>query len=153
MTEFYDFVEGAYPAVPAYIGDRLELIYQQDYEPGLTPSGGVNSEQYIMHVSFDKDTFDPISSTDETTALAGAVTLTPNPASEGVFLNFELPTAADVKVAVYSMFGSQICFSELENRQAGVHNEWIPLHDVVPGLYFVKLEMEGTQVTKKLILN
>ncbi len=152
VTEFFEFVEGAYPSIPAYIGDRIEFIYHQDFEPGLTLNGATTPDQYIMHVSFDKNTFDPISGTDEITQITGEVTLTPNPATEGVFLNFELSESADAKISVFNMLGSQVFFTEKENLPIGQNSEWLNLPDVSSGLYFVKLEMGGGQVTKKLFL-
>ncbi len=155
VTEFYDFVEGAYPAISTNVGDKLELIYQQDYEPGLTNTTGgeIAPDQYIMHVSFDKDSFDPISNISLVNGLEGDISLTPNPTTDGVYLNFELASPADVKISVFTMLGNQVCFAEKENMQPGNHREWIPMHDNSAGLYFVKLELGGGQVTKKLILN
>ena len=152
VTEFYEFIEGAYPSMPERIGTQIDLIYMQDFEPGLTPQNTMIAEQVIMHVTYDKNTFEP-SSTTEIEQLTGEVVLTPNPAVETTTLRFELNEPADVVFRIFDGLGKQVYFGKRENLLAGLHRVTVNISGLANGLYFVQLQIGGAQMSKKLVIS
>lgn len=152
VTEFFDFIEGAYPSIPARIGAKIDLVYMQDYEPGLTPTGTNIADQFIMHVPYDKETFEP-SYSEEVPQLNSGLSLSPNPAREGVNVQFELNTRSDVQLRIYDMLGQLISEAQIDGLAVGPHAEWLDLNGVSKGMYLVQLEIEGAQLTQKLVIS
>ena len=152
VTEFYEFIEGQYPSIQAHISDSIELVYLQDYEPGPTPENATVSEQFIMHVSINKETFEPPNNTNEVPQLNGDVVLAPNPAQHGVSVRFELVEPVVASFRVYDTLGRQVYLSKKENLPVGVNAEWLDLPELANGLYLVQMEIGGAQVNRKLVV-
>lgn len=152
VTEVPEFVEAAFPAIPARTGDAIQLIYQQDYEPGLTPDGTTVPDQYIMYVTLDKTTFGVFSGTTELESSAAAVSLSPNPTHGFVQVGFELNEPAAVKIGLYNQLGKLVLDKKLDILPVGTHRYPLTTEGVAAGIYFVKLEMDGQAVTKKLLV-
>ena len=151
VSEFWDFIEGAYPSIPARIGNQIDLVYQQDYDPGLTPTGATIAEQFIMHVPFDKETFEPSYSHD-IRQVTGDVTLAPNPAQQTVAIRFELNETSDATLRMYDLLGRQVYFEKKEKLSAGANAHWLGLNGMANGIYLVQMEIGGAQVSKKLVV-
>lgn len=75
----------------------------------------------------------------------------PNPASERVYLNFQIPTKERVVVSVKDALGKQIERIEFD-AQAGMNNlEWTPT-GLANGVYMISLEKEATVLTKRIMI-
>ena len=151
VTEFYDFIEGIYPSIPPRLGDRLDLVYMQDYEPGRTPTTAMAAEQFIMHVPFDKETFEP-NFTTHISQLSSDVVLSPNPASYSVTVGFELAVSTDATFRIFDMLGRQVYVAEKENLPVGKNTERFDVGHFANGLYFVQMEIGGVQLSRKLVI-
>ena len=152
VSEFFDFIEAAYPSIPARIGNRIDLVYMQDYEPGLTPQGIMIAEQFIMHVAYNKDTFEPNFS-EQILQPDNKVTLNPNPASQTTSVFFELNSFSNVTIRIVSLTGTEVYFKKIKNLPAGRHSHRLNLNALAPGLYFIQLQIGAMQFNKKLIVN
>ncbi len=153
ITDEPGFIEAAYPAIPAQTGDAIQVIYQQDYIPGLTAANVTVPDQYIMHFSLDKETFGPVSSAKEQTQLAQRLTLSPNPAHEQVQVGFELAALADVEIGVFDLFGRQLSYKQLGKLTAGEHRTVLGLKDFPKGVYAVKVVADGLGSVQKLVVD
>ncbi|MBK8567890.1 MAG: T9SS type A sorting domain-containing protein [Saprospiraceae bacterium] len=153
ITDEPGFIEAAYPAIPAHTGDAIQLIYQQDYIPGLTAANVTVPDQFIMHFSLDKETFGPISSAREQTQPAQRLTLTPNPAHGQVQVGFELAAIADVEIGVFDLFGKRLSYKQLGKLSAGEHRTVLGLRDLPKGIYAVKLVADGLGSVQKLVVD
>lgn len=153
VTEEPEFVEAAFPAIPAHTSDAIQLIYQQDYVPGLTPANVTVPDQYIMHVALDKNTFAVLSGTNEPTTTINAMSLAPNPASGSVSVRFELLQNANVEVSLMDLVGQQVERKRMDNLTAGLHHSALSLGGLAVGIYFVKIEVDGKSMTQKLVVN
>lgn len=149
-TEFPEFIEAAYPSIPARIGNSIELIYQADLEPGL--SGTNVPEQMIMHLSLDKNTFGMVSALEDIPQLATDVTLVPNPADDFVQVNFELTESATVNLEVFNMLGALVGQKSPKSLSLGHQSEVLNVSRLDSGVYFVRLRIDGNSVTKKVIV-
>ncbi len=80
----------------------------------------------------------------------------PNPFKESVQITFTLPEASDVSIAVYGIIGNKV--STVQQKiatKAGSYS--YNLNDselnLKPGLYFVRLEVDGKTYTAKIVKN
>ena len=151
VTEFYDFIEGAYPSIPARIGDQIHMVYQQDFDPGLTPTGANVAEQFIMHVPYDKETFEP-SFTHNIPQLNGEVVMAPNPTKGDVQIRFDLNELSDAAFAVFDLLGRLVYFDEMERLPVGQNAVSLDLSQLNKGMYLVQMEIDGMQLSKKVII-
>jgi hypothetical protein len=78
------------------------------------------------------------------------LSLSPNPTSNKVWLQWETPTAQRMDIAVLDCMGRQVqTYTSAGTRLQGAHNLELNVQDLASGLYFVQLLGEtGTQVLK-----
>lgn len=155
VTEEPGFIEAAFPAMPAHTGDAIQLIYQQDYIPGLTPTTPNTTpvpDQFIMHVSLNKETFETNAAV-ETAKAVEAATLTPNPAHGTVLVGFELAQMSDLNLSLHNALGRLVSTKKMESLPTGTHHTPLQIGGLAAGIYFVKIEVGGQVLTKKLVVN
>jgi len=78
--------------------------------------------------------------------------LYPNPANTEVNIAFTLPQSSTVSITLVNIMGQVV--SENINKQTlhtGQHTLQIPLNNLNSGIYFARLNVEGTVFTKKII--
>jgi hypothetical protein len=155
ITDEPGFIEAAYPAIPAHTGDVIQLIYQQDYIPGLTPTTPNTTpvpDQFIMHFSLDKATFGPISDSKEPKQTAQKLVLSPNPAHGQVQVSFELATTSEVEISLYDLFGQLMTYKELGRLPNGEQRTVLGLKELPSGVYAVKVMADGFATVQKLVV-
>lgn len=74
----------------------------------------------------------------------------PNPASEYVFLQYELSAAAEMKIELFDISGRKIKLISDGKQIAGKHLEIINVKELSPQIYFVKISSGNQSVTRKL---
>ncbi len=156
ITDEPEFIEAAFPSIPARTGDVIQLIYQQDYIPGLTstiPNTTPVPDQFIMHFSLDKETFGPISSSKEPKQTAQKLVLSPNPAHSQVQVSFDLATSSEVGIGLYDLFGQQISYRKLGRLPNGEQRTVLGLRDLPSGVYAVKVVADGRTFMQKLVVD
>lgn len=130
----YSFVEGA----PEVRSDGSRLI-DRDVEAGRT---------YWYRIASGEHRFGPIAveSGARVTELSFAPAA-PNPTNRATRLSFALPRAADVSLMVHDVSGREVAELVRGERPAGRHEVVWSGEDargrVVPGLYFVRLTVQG----------
>jgi hypothetical protein len=78
--------------------------------------------------------------------------LTPNPARDYFTIGLDLPAAAAVSVALFDVYGIRVKALEEGIRQGGRYVLKYRTADVTPGLYFVRLSINGKDEVRRLIL-
>jgi hypothetical protein len=81
----------------------------------------------------------------------------PNPFNPSTTINYNIPTTGKVNLSVYNIKGQLVRTLVDENRQAGDHSvTWHGVdnnnNSVASGVYFYKLEANGTQEMKRMVL-
>ncbi len=80
-----------------------------------------------------------------------AMTLSPNPASDRVLVSGLAPSGGEMTFALLTLQGQMV--SKISILQpAGVFSVDIPLDDIVAGMYLLRVDMPGSQVTRKLLI-
>jgi hypothetical protein len=80
----------------------------------------------------------------------------PNPTRAGTEIQYVLPRAADIRLVVYDVAGRLVRVLESDRREAGPHVAHWDGRDAAgaetsSGLYFVKLVVEGRDLTRTVV--
>jgi uncharacterized delta-60 repeat protein len=76
----------------------------------------------------------------------------PNPFNPTTAINYTLPEACKIKLAVYDVSGRQVATLVDGWRNAGIHDVVFDASHLASGIYLARLETGGTIATQKLIL-
>ena len=82
---------------------------------------------------------------------AWAVALYPNPAQDHITLDLTLANAAFVQIALYNAMGQQIRQVESGQHYSGDHTLRLWIADLASGIYQVRLAVDGTEITRKVV--
>ena len=75
----------------------------------------------------------------------------PNPFNPTTTIQFGLPNAGKVKIAVFNVLGQEV-ISHTARKTAGVHNFEVDASNWSSGLYFYRLQFAGNTYVKKMML-
>lgn len=82
-----------------------------------------------------------------------SLTVYPNPARDFMMIDYHLKEAAIISIGLFDMAGKQIAtLSQGQLTKAGIYQKQIQLADFNAGIYFVVLQTEKEQISKKMIL-
>ncbi len=76
----------------------------------------------------------------------------PNPFNPSTKIAFSLDRPANVKLAVYDVLGREVVTLLNRGMSAGSHNVLFLAEDLPSGVYFYKLNANGTEKTRKMVL-
>lgn len=76
----------------------------------------------------------------------------PNPFNPATTINYRLPEAAEVEVAIYDVSGKLLSVLVHALQNAGTHKIIWEAHGVAAGMYFVKMRTREFQATRKILL-
>lgn len=163
-----DYTEGVFGALTRRIDHNVHLILQKDSSPGhalgtsgTDPQSGNESD--IVYVNVPITDFDVFTTCDslyfiplnvgikENQEIVSNVNLFPNPATNTVNLVLNLNNAAKVNVKIYNVVGQEISNFEKE-LLSGSNTLTVNLANYKQGVYFVQSIINGTIVTKKLVV-
>ena len=83
------------------------------------------------------------------------VAIFPNPTSETATISYLLNKSGDVKIELVDVLGKKIMESNNANQTQGEHTFQISKQDLNlrNGIYFVKISIDNTSITKKLVIS
>jgi hypothetical protein len=76
----------------------------------------------------------------------------PNPFNPTTIINYQIPKAGDVKLAVYDMLGREVMVLVNEFKPAGNYNIEFNASNLSSGVYFYRIEAGSFVNTKKMVL-
>ena len=79
--------------------------------------------------------------------------LFPNPAESSIELNFNLTSRKNMLITISNILGETIKVYSENEQSAGENNITIPISDLTPGIYFLRLYSDNNSFTKKFIKN
>lgn len=106
----------------------------------------------------DAEYINPIGSitgmTNDISVLDNKITLFPNPAKQSAFIQYELTKSANVQIELYDIVGNKVkTISENVLEEKDKHTHSINIDNLSSGIYFVKLNINNSLTTMKLIVN
>ena len=146
--------EDLWPSLADNVRDSLRIIYQTDGSTGGNlQGGGANSPaRYVYYVaprllvSVNEKPLDRLPSG---FALRQNY---PNPFNPSTQIDFDLPKAAKVKLAIYDVTGKLVATLVDGKMSEGTHNVTWNASKSPSGVYFTKLETESFSSVKKMVL-
>lgn len=152
-VDFIPFLEGVYPGIPKNIGSSIQLIYQQDFRPGLHVSGDqdIAETNFIVYSELDEENLG-ITSTNEPSLTLESVEISPNPTSGIVNIDYVLNESANVEIGVFNFLGQNLIHSSIGIQTIGNHSKTLELSDFSKGVYFVKIQADERIWTEKIVL-
>lgn len=77
----------------------------------------------------------------------------PIPASEELFVSFDLPVAQTIQFSIVDLLGREFELRKPEEFEAGNHNQEFRLHGkLASGVYFLKLDINGRAISRKIVI-
>ena len=81
-----------------------------------------------------------------------SVNVSPNPASDIVNIEYSIPRSAPTKVELYDSMGRMVQSLNSQNLMAGSYTGTLEVNDIVPGLYFVRIQNGNDVLVARLVV-
>ncbi|MBP7273101.1 MAG: T9SS type A sorting domain-containing protein [Saprospiraceae bacterium] len=150
--EFIPSIEAMYPSMAKNVDGNLHILYQKDFAAGYfvnTASGQLEaSENSMMYIKFPTGSSGTQNIVD---ANKFNMQISPNPATNNLFVNFELQNNANVLVKINNALGQTVYTEGLGALQTGNYNGNIDVTNFATGMYFVQLQVGNEIAVKKLM--
>ncbi|MCB0557415.1 MAG: T9SS type A sorting domain-containing protein [Lewinellaceae bacterium] len=147
------FTEAAFPALARDVGNTVELIYQQDFRPGLSVQGDLDPAEanFINFVSVPLDVFGVVGTEEAVQAEYFQLDVQPNPAHNEAWVSFELERNARYALSLHNLMGQKV--ADVESDDAFGHNlQRINLSGLQSGVYLVRLQAEDKVAVARLMV-
>ncbi|MFN0216893.1 MAG: T9SS type A sorting domain-containing protein [Saprospiraceae bacterium] len=139
------FVECVWPSMPRNIGDKVWVLYQQDYTPGTNIWGAHHTplENTLNWVEVDPaDLSVSVLETPKPNPNL-ALSISPNPAAETAQLGFKSMGEDMICIEIFDLMGSRVSNFNLPSA-LGRQTLTLPLQNLISGTYWVRIT-EGKQ--------
>ncbi len=149
----YMFSECAFPAMAPVVENKIHIVYQQDFLPGMHEwlNDHDPQENEMIALSFDKDFFVGIGDQYK----QNFVKLSdgyPNPAENRVNFTLKLKESADINIRLTSIVGQVVRHESVGNLHAGSNKLSIDVSELNSGTYFCTVEVGHQKFIKKIIV-
>ena len=112
-------------------------------------SGNVSSD-YVLYFEVGYQFEKEINSVN-TVSLEDLLAVSPNPTSGQLNISVNLPENEVINLAIFNTVGQEVL--TVTNGKVSNGNYTVDLNDQANGIYYVKMNVKGTIVTKKIVLN
>ncbi len=153
--DLIEVYETMFPAIARNVDYRADIIYQQDFEPGLSVRGDADPSgtNYINYIGLDVVDLGVLNNTTVVNPDAFSLTLSPNPVSVLAQVGYELPTAQKVQIRVTNAFGQVVKQVSLGQQTAGKHKYGLGTANFADGVYIVSIQAGDKVASSKLIVH
>lgn len=143
----FAFSECVYPAVAPIVGQKIQVVFQEDDVPGT----GSGNENFMDHMDIDKGFFVGVP---EVSPLPGfSVSQNyPNPAYGSTQFLVRLDQSSDVLVTMTNLPGEVVKRSDPGRLNPGNTLLTLDLSGLPAGIYFYTVSANGRQVTHKMVV-
>ena len=84
-------------------------------------------------------------------SLENMLTIAPNPTRGAVNINVNLPEKEEINIAIFNSLGQQVVL--VQNGAVSNNSYNVSLANQANGIYYVKMNVKGSIITKKVMLN
>ncbi len=135
------------------VDDKIRLIYQKDFEPGLAVRGDEDIIDYNYIQYLEVDTFElSNTSTDITNNnLDIEFSVYPNPAKNQISVDFSSTNNKSSNLIISDILGKTVKEFSV-NSSNGINRIEINLNNLNDGIYFVNFSNNDIKSTKKLVI-
>lgn len=148
-------IEAVFPSVARHVDDKVHLIWQFDFEPGMAVRGDSDPAEtnFISYVGFDVADYGNVDLVDSKEAILNEASLniSPNPTSSLVQIQLELEETAKVEYSLLNMMGQVTETQDLGRLTAGLFSTEMNLNRVPKGVYLLKVKIGNETISRKII--
>lgn len=146
--------ECVYPTISKTSNDRLHIIYQRDFYPGLAVSGDLdpvelNEIVYIDPLKSDF-TYSQMGIQEEHTT--SVFQNYPNPATTLTSFVINIEKSTNATITISNTLG-QVIITQFENLKSGNNKITLDVSNLEAGIYFYTTSFNGSSITKRMIVN
>ena len=139
------------------VDDKIRIIYQRDFEPGLAVRGDEDMVENNDIVYLEIDTAGLFSGGPPPNNVAEInnsikFNLYPNPTKETATIELYSSDNTNVEIKIINILGEIVYRSNL-NLNTGINLKNISVTNFQSGVYFINTEIDQNTVSKKLIIN
>jgi hypothetical protein len=147
-------VEAAFPCMAKKVDDQIHLIYQRSEHPGIAFNGDFDPAENneIIYAAIDVAELGITVGATRAMEKRFSWDLYPNPATDQVFVEFELEQGANVKMEIVNLMGTILQSQSLGKLETGYHQQKIGLNTLPPGLYVLRINLDGEIEGRKLLI-
>lgn len=109
-------------------------------------------EEDIQSSVFASVYFGNATGTDDLHGVVSQLAVSPNPASDALYLDFEMKEAAPVRFEMWDMQGHIVKTEPLSALPAGQHRQLLELGDLPNGIYLLTLQSQGSRTCRKVVV-
>lgn len=140
-----------YYHLPDSLGTGQHTVYLGIEIGAWTNSSAIDFEFLIDELSL-VDSVNAVVGVKQLTISAELLNCTPNPFYQVATLSYSVPEKGNVKLRVYNMLGETVATLVNEPLEKGNYKMKFDGSSLKSGIYFYKLEMNGINVTRKMLL-
>ena len=147
------FTEAVFPALARDVGENVELIYQQDFRPGLAVQGDMDPYEvnFINFVSVPLVDLGIVRTEEPVQPEFFQLEVQPNPARDEAWASFELERNARYTLSLHNLMGRKV--ADVDTDDAFGHSlQRIDLSGLPAGLYLVRLQAEDKVAVAKVMV-
>jgi len=150
----FSISECVYPAISAPIDDKIHILFQEDYDPGISEwlTNHDPCENTMKHMEFDKDFFVGVENHEQLTQEMAVSSCYPNPAVGTTQLNIRMENSGATSVVISNMIGQTVNEMDLGVLNQGSNPVHIQISDLSSGVYYITVKTENQKNTQKLIV-
>jgi hypothetical protein len=147
--------ETQFPFVLPDVDNFMNVLYMQDFEPGLAVRGDEDpfSDNFMNFLALDAAQVrnsGVISDVKVVDAAEFDFEISPNPASGMALISYVVPEMAPTTISIYDMMGKEVKSYNRGEIMAGNYNNTISVADLSSGLYLVRLQTGDRIAVQKL---
>jgi hypothetical protein len=149
-----DLFEFAYPSVARNASNGLNIVWQQDQEPGNSITNqDTKSDNEIIYATIslsDLKEGNIVQVGINENNLINGLLLYPNPSKTELNIRYSLKNTANVQVKVTNTIG-QVISIENKGQSTGLQQSKLNTADLPVGIYFVEINANGSITTQKFV--
>jgi hypothetical protein len=154
--DLFPAIETVFPSIARNVIQEGQIIYQVDFDPGLSVQGDMDetSVNFIVFQGYlPPAPPDPNGVNDFENSSVTDWQISPNPATDLINLKIDLNATAEVEMNIYNIMGQAITFENFGKQPTGKFTATLNLDKFPKGAYFVKIDVDGAIFSKKLLKN
>jgi hypothetical protein len=136
------------------VDDKIRLIYQKDFEPGLAVRGDedIIDLNEIIYLELDTTELSSSSTSVINNDIKIDFSVYPNPANEKITLEFISHTSNKINISITNILGEEIKNYSI-NSIMGTNRYNIDLDDIKNGIYFLNFNKKTLEYIEKIIIS
>ena len=141
------YTEAIYPSMLRDIESEVKLIYQENFEPGIS----LADTSYIRFVQLDISELGVVSATNKIDEPALDINIYPNPTNDIINIAFNLPEPGNVHLELYDLPGALV-LQQSAALPSGRPELRLDINHLPSGVYILSVNVEGELLSRCIVI-